>query len=120
MEKTDAQLRTSLKGTVKKIRNLEAERKSLLLEIDELKKMADAKATALESEVSTAHAKLLKVLISKKIKDKKTIQAMAKIDKQKRLSSEEFIKVYDSLWKDGPSVKFQNPDSWERARDYFF
>jgi hypothetical protein len=31
---------------------LESERKNLLLEIDELKKMADSKAKALESEVS--------------------------------------------------------------------
>ena len=41
-----------LKDTVQKLRNLQAERKSLLFEIDELKKMADAKAADLESEVS--------------------------------------------------------------------
>ena len=35
----------SLKGTIEKIKGLEAEKKSLLLEIKELKKMADAKAT---------------------------------------------------------------------------
>ena len=88
------------------------------MKLAELKKMADAKATDLESEVATLRSKLLKALKSKKTKDKKTIQAMTEIEGQKRLSSEEFMKVYDSLWKDGPSVKFQNPDSWERARDY--
>jgi peptidoglycan hydrolase CwlO-like protein len=41
----------SLKGTIEKIKNLEVEKKNLLLEIDQLKKMADAKATALESEI---------------------------------------------------------------------
>ncbi len=110
----------NLENTMEKLRNLQAERKSLLHEIDELKKTAEAKATALEREINAARPKMLKVLKSKKNKDKKTIQAITKIEKQKRLSSEEFIKVYDSLWKNGPSVKFQNPDSWERARDYVF
>jgi hypothetical protein len=43
---------TSIKNTVEQIRALEAERGNLLLEIEELKKMADAKAKALESEIS--------------------------------------------------------------------
>ncbi len=34
---------SSLQNTIEKIKNLEAEKKSLLSEIDELKKMADAK-----------------------------------------------------------------------------
>jgi precorrin-6x reductase len=105
---------------MEKLRNLEAERRSLLLEIEELKKMAEAKANALESEVNATGDKMLKALESKKNKDKKIIRAITKIERQKGLSSEEFIKVYNSLWKDGPSVKFQNPDSWERARDYVF
>ena len=42
---------SSLKNTIEKIKNLEDEKKSLLLEIGELQKTADAKATALESEV---------------------------------------------------------------------
>lgn len=41
-----------IKGTVEQIRALETERQNLLLEIEELKKMADAKARALESEIS--------------------------------------------------------------------
>jgi len=43
---------SSFKSTVEKIRALEAERRDLLLEIEELKRMADAKAKALESEIS--------------------------------------------------------------------
>jgi cell shape-determining protein MreC len=41
-----------IKNTVEQIRSLETERQNLLLEIEELKKMADAKARALESEIS--------------------------------------------------------------------
>jgi hypothetical protein len=28
------------------------------------------------------------------------------------LSSEEFLKSVDKMWKAGPTVKYQNPDSW--------
>ncbi len=56
---------SSLKGIVEKIRSLETERNSLLLEIDELKKMADSKARALESEVSMLReeVKSLRILL---------------------------------------------------------
>jgi cell shape-determining protein MreC len=43
---------SSIKSTVERIRALEAERGNLMLEIEELKKMADAKAKALESEIN--------------------------------------------------------------------
>ena len=36
----------------------------------------------------------------------------AQKSKQKRLSSEEFLKVHDEIWKPGPSVNYQNPDNW--------
>jgi regulator of replication initiation timing len=42
---------SNFKSVAESLRNLENERKSLLLEIEELKKMADSKAKALESEV---------------------------------------------------------------------
>ncbi len=56
---------SSLQNTIEKIKNLEAEKKSLLVEIDELKKMADAKASALETEVASLReeAKTLKTLM---------------------------------------------------------
>jgi hypothetical protein len=56
---------SSFKETVEKIRALEAEKKNLLLEIEELKRMADAKATALESEINMLHdeVKSLRVLL---------------------------------------------------------
>jgi uncharacterized protein (UPF0335 family) len=42
---------SNLKGIIERIRTLDTERKNLLLEIEELKRMADSKAKALESEV---------------------------------------------------------------------
>ncbi len=57
---------SSLKNTVARLENLKAEEKNLLFEIDELKKMADAKATALESEINALRdeVKLLKILMN--------------------------------------------------------
>ncbi len=43
----------SLKTTIEKIRTLEVEKKNLLVEIEGLKKIADAKAMALENEVGS-------------------------------------------------------------------
>ena len=56
----------SLKITLDKIKALEAEKKSLLTELDGLKKMADAKASELENEVGALRdeVKSLKVLMS--------------------------------------------------------
>jgi uncharacterized protein (UPF0335 family) len=55
----------SLKNTIEKIKTLEAEKKNLLVEIEGLKKIADAKAVALESEVGALRdeVKSLKTLI---------------------------------------------------------
>jgi CHASE3 domain sensor protein len=55
----------SLKETIERVRKLETEKQSLIVEIDELKKMADAKATALENEIAALReeAKSLKILM---------------------------------------------------------
>jgi hypothetical protein len=55
-----------IKNTIEQIRTLESERQNLLLEIEELKKMADAKAIALESEISMLRdeVKELRLLLS--------------------------------------------------------
>ena len=57
---------SSIKSTVEQIRGLENERKNLMLEIEELKKMADAKAKALESEINMLRdeVKELRLLLS--------------------------------------------------------
>jgi uncharacterized protein (UPF0335 family) len=57
---------SSFKSTIEKIRALETERRNLLLEIEELKKMADAKAKALESEIGMLRdeVKSLRILLS--------------------------------------------------------
>ena len=48
----DGALVSSVKNTIERIKALETERRNLLLEIEELKRMADAKAQALESEIN--------------------------------------------------------------------
>jgi hypothetical protein len=57
---------SGLKETIEKIKTLEAEKKNLLLEIDGLKKAAEAKAVALEKEVAILRedAKSLKLFIA--------------------------------------------------------
>ena len=42
--------------------------------------------------------------------DQEMAKAFSKIENQKRLSSQEFRNVYDSIWKAGPSVGYQSPD----------
>jgi regulator of replication initiation timing len=56
---------SSLRNVVERLKTLESERNNLLLEIEELKKMADSKARALESEVSMLReeVKSLRVLL---------------------------------------------------------
>jgi hypothetical protein len=57
---------SEIKSTIEQIRTLETERQNLLLEIEELKKMADAKARALESEITMLRdeVKELRLLLS--------------------------------------------------------
>lgn len=47
----------------------------------------------------------------------KTLQAMTKIRKHKRLSSQEFQNVYDAIWQEGPKTEYKNPDSWRSSGD---
>jgi len=57
---------SGIKSTIEQIKALETERQNLLLEIEELKKMADAKARALESEINMLRdeVKELRLLLS--------------------------------------------------------
>lgn len=48
--------------------------------------------------------------------DKEIAQAVTKIENQKRLSSQEFLKVHEKLWQKGPSIKYQNPSAEERKK----
>jgi uncharacterized protein (UPF0335 family) len=56
---------SSLKNTIDKIKSLENEKKNLLVEIEGLKKMADAKVATLENEVGFLRdeVKSLKVIV---------------------------------------------------------
>ncbi len=57
---------SSLQATIEKIKQLETEKQNLLAEIGELRKMADAKAMSLETEVAALReeAQTLKVLMT--------------------------------------------------------
>jgi len=56
---------SNFKNLVERMKGLETERKNLMLEIEELKKMADSKAMALESEIGMLReeVKSLRVLL---------------------------------------------------------
>lgn len=45
-----------------------------------------------------------------------TPKVIAKKRKQKRLTSEEFLRIYEILWEEGPKVKYVNPDNWVEHR----
>jgi hypothetical protein len=49
--------------------------------------------------------------------DEETQRAMDKMKQRKRLSSEEFLRVYDALWQKGPSGKYQTPDGWNNPKN---
>jgi hypothetical protein len=46
--------------------------------------------------------------------DKVISSATKKIDNQKRLSSQEFLKVHEAIWQDGPKIKYQSIGSMEK------
>lgn len=56
---------TAFKSVIERLKTLESERRNLLLEIEELKKMADSKAKALENEVGMLReeVKSLRILL---------------------------------------------------------
>jgi hypothetical protein len=45
--------------------------------------------------------------------DKEILHSVDKIERQEKLSSQEFLKLYDELWKEGPKVKYAFHDSRE-------
>ena len=49
--------------------------------------------------------------------DEETLQAISKIQSHKKLSSEEFLKVYDTIRQEGPKATYHNPDNWRRSGD---
>jgi hypothetical protein len=35
------------------------------------------------------------------------------------MSSQEFLEIYKNLWKEGPKVKYRNPEGWIENRQSF-
>jgi hypothetical protein len=54
---------------------------------------------------------------SKNVKnmDNETLQAIDKIEEHKRLTSQEFQKVYDAIWQEGPETAYKDPDNWRKS-----
>jgi hypothetical protein len=69
LRESDPKMSGSLKNTIEKIKALETEKKNLLVEIEGLKKIADAKAISLESEVGALRDELksLKTLVGSEL-----------------------------------------------------
>jgi len=51
--------------------------------------------------------------------DDETFRAMAKIQKHRRLSSQEFLKVYDTIWQEGPKTFYKNPENCRKNDETF-
>jgi hypothetical protein len=47
--------------------------------------------------------------------NKLTKKTMIKIQKQKRLSSKEFLEVQETIWQPGPRINYKNADNWKRV-----
>ena len=47
---------------------------------------------------------------NKVINEQETSEIVSKITEKKRLSSTEFLKTYDSLWKEGPAISYNKPE----------
>lgn len=46
--------------------------------------------------------------------DKLARNAMIKLQKQKRLSSQEFLLVQETIWQPGPKINYINPENSKR------
>jgi hypothetical protein len=51
--------------------------------------------------------------------DRAVHSAIEKISKGKKLKSQEFHEIHSLLFKPGPSVKYNNPEKWERISREF-
>ena len=56
--------------------------------------------------------RLLEALKLRTSHDEKKLHPVTKKERRQLTSSEQFLKGYNNLWKEGPFVKYQNPDSW--------
>jgi hypothetical protein len=46
--------------------------------------------------------------------DSETAQAISKLQSEQKLSSKEFLQIYDALRKEGPHTRYQHPENWTR------
>jgi hypothetical protein len=55
--------------------------------------------------------------MAKRSKDitKATARAIKLTSSKEHLSSKDFLKKADKLWREGPKVKYNYPDAWQRV-----
>ena len=46
--------------------------------------------------------------------DNEIMQIITKIENHKKLSSQEFQKVWETIWKEGPKTAYKNPECWRK------
>ena len=46
--------------------------------------------------------------------DDETMQIITKIQNNERLSSQEFQKVYETIWKEGPKTAYKKSECWRK------
>jgi len=48
-------------------------------------------------------------------KRSKQTKSVKLVGSEKHLSSKDFLKKADRLWRAGPAVKYKDPDAWQKA-----
>ena len=46
--------------------------------------------------------------------DDEITQIIAKIEKHEKLTSQEFQKVWETIWKEGPQTTYKDPEGWRK------
>jgi len=102
--------------------------KSQKTEHKEQKATADTAVAKIEDmskdEMESLAKSIDATVFSKKLKsitqqlDKETLETVDKIGHKKRLSTDEFQKFFDLIWKKGPDSKVVNPNNWFDADEF--
>jgi hypothetical protein len=65
---------------------------------------------SVEEEKAISNDVLVEILIRKNLVKEDQTRIVDKLRKRKRLTPDEFWSVYESLWQEGPKVKYPNQE----------
>ena len=91
--------------------------KSISKKANQPKQKAPENIETVQKENNCTQNTTLETLSLSEELDKKTLETLGKMNEQKRLSNDEFQKLYDMIWKKGPESRVQNPDAWFRRTE---